>query len=450
MGQGIIGNIVNSFRRSPGKESLNGIPSPEEFSRILERERERSDRSGQGFSFVVFEYGTQNSDTDMMKILVDRILSRRVRAIDEVGWFKEGSIATLLGCTSPDGAWKFAKDVVNGIPEGTEAPNCRVFTYPSSWISGENGDEEGRKDNNDETLRPDDSRARTQPVSEQSHIENERVEKIMGRPIPLWKRFLDILGALVGLILFSPLFLLFAIFIKIVSPGPVFFRQERIGYLGTPFTFWKFRTMHVNNDAAGHKQYSSHFITGNVPMVKLDDLGDSRIIPFGKFIRTACLDEIPQLINVLKGEMSLIGPRPCIRYEAEEYLQWHARRFDIVPGMTGLWQVSGKSSLTFKEMIRLDIRYSRKMSPGLDLKILLFTPLVIFGWVFKKVTRKMAMEQNMEAVAPSRREQSVAKGSVNTRQFGTSVPSGIPFKSSLAKFHAQSNAQSGDVQTSRG
>jgi lipopolysaccharide/colanic/teichoic acid biosynthesis glycosyltransferase len=395
-------DIVNLFRRSPSRESLNGIPSPEEFSRILERERERSDRSGQGFSLVVFEYGANNSHTDELQILRDCILSRRVRAIDEVGWLKEGSIATLLGCTSPDGAWVFAKDVINGIPAGTEAPICRVFTYPSSWISRGNGDGEGRKDSNDETLQPSDSRARTQPVSGPGHPGSERFEKIMGRPIPLWKRFLDILGALVGLILFSPFFLLIALFIKIVSPGPVFFRQERVGYLGRLFPFWKFRTMHVDNDDTGHKQYLSHLINGDAPMAKMDDARDPRIIPFGKLLRGACLDEMPQLFNVLLGDMSLVGPRPCLPYEAEEYLQWHARRFDIVPGMTGLWQVSGKNRLTYKEMVRLDIRYSRAMSPWVDVKILLLTGPAILRMVFESLGRKPGIMKESVAFTPSR------------------------------------------------
>ena len=394
-------DILNFFQGYPGRDSHNGIPSPEEFSRILERERERSDRSGQGFSLVVFEYGTPDSHTDGMQILIDCILSRRVRAIDEVGWFKEGSVATLLACTSPDGAWKFAKDVLDGIPAGTEAPVSRVFTYPSSWISRGNGDGEGRKDSKDETLRVSDFRARTQPVTGQSHFESERFEKIMGRPIPIWKRFLDILGALVGFILFSPLFLLIAIFIKIVSPGPVFYRQERVGYLGRRFAFWKFRTMHMNNDATGHKQYLSHLINGDAPMTKLDDRRDPRIIPFGKFIRETCLDEFPQLFNVLLGDMSLVGPRPCLPYEAEEYLQWHARRFDIVPGMTGLWQVSGKNRLTFKEMIRLDIRYSRFMSPWLDAKILFLTGPAILGMISKPVVRLDGIGQGRAVFSPT-------------------------------------------------
>ena len=397
----MTGDILNFFQGNTSRESHNGIPSREEFSRILERERERSDRSGQGFSLVVFEYGTQESHTDRMQILVDCILSRRVRAIDEVGWFNEGSVATMLACTSPDGAWKFAKDVVGGIPAGTEAPVCRVFTYPSSWISRENGNGEGRKDSHDETLRVSDSRARTQQGAGQSHCKSERFEQIMGRPIPPWKRFLDILGALVGLILFSPLFLLIAIFIKIVSPGPVFYQQERVGYLGKRFAFWKFRTMHVDNDATGHKQYLSHLINGDAPMTKLDARRDPRIIPFGKFIRESCLDEFPQLFNVLQGDMSLVGPRPCLPYEAEEYLQWHARRFDIVPGMTGLWQVSGKNRLTFKEMIRLDIRYARFMSPWLDAKILLLTAPAILGMISKPVVRLHGIGQGSAVFTPS-------------------------------------------------
>ena len=389
MVQGIFGGFINSFRRSPSVESLNGIPSPKEFARILERERERSDRSGQGFSLVVFDYGAKNSHADELRILRDCILSRKIRAIDEVGWLKEGAIATMLASTSPDGAWAFAEDVVlNVIPSGIEAPICRVYTYPSSGNGEGEGRKENKEENKEEVLRPVGFRASTQPVSAPNRPESERLEKIMGRPMPLWKRFLDILGALVGLILFSPLFLLVALLIKIISPGPVFFRQERVGYQGKNFTIFKFRTMHVDNDASGHKQYLSHLINGDAPMAKLDAVRDPRIIPFGKFLRAACIDETPQLYNVLRGDMSLVGPRPCLPYEAEEYLQWHARRFDIVPGMTGLWQVNGKNRLTFKEMIRLDIRYSRGMSLWTDARILLLTVPAILGMMPKPVKPK--------------------------------------------------------------
>jgi lipopolysaccharide/colanic/teichoic acid biosynthesis glycosyltransferase len=191
------------------------------------------------------------------------------------------------------------------------------------------------------------------------------------------------MGASAGLIIFAPIFMIMALIIKIASSGPIFFKQERIGYGCKKFTLLKFRTMKVNADECTHKWHLSDLINGcngaedsGKPMIKLDER-DPQIIPFGKFLRSMYLDELPQLINVLLGDMSLVGPRPPIPYEVEQYLRWHRGRFDIVPGMTGLWQVSGKNRLTFKEMIRLDIRYSRRISIWWDLKILFKTPLAI-------------------------------------------------------------------------
>ena len=232
----------------------------------------------------------------------------------------------------------------------------------------------------------------------------ERLDILFARPIPIWKRLVDFFGALLFMILLSPLFLLIALFIKIVSPGPVFYRQERIGYLGRPFTFWKFRTMHVNNDEKIHLRHINHVIENDTPIGKLDDIGDNRIIPMGKFLRKFCLDELPQLWNVLIGDMSLVGPRPCLEYEAEKFLQWQKRRFNILPGMSGLWQVSGKNRTTFKEMIRLDIRYSRRISPGLDAKILFLTLPAILGMVFNSSAKKMAIEQETPTFVSSRRD----------------------------------------------
>ena len=214
----------------------------------------------------------------------------------------------------------------------------------------------------------------------------ETIEPFFVRRIPVWKRLLDIFGSFFGLILLSPLFLLIAVLIKIVSPGPVFFKQTRIGYGAKEFNFWKFRTMRVNADTASHQQYLSELIHGDDeedkqpdrPMIKQDN-DNPNIIPFGRFLRASCIDELPQLINVLLGDMSLVGPRPPIPYEVEEYLIWHKNRFDGLPGMTGLWQVSGKNRLTFKEMIRLDIQYERQMSLLADLKIILMTPFAILN-----------------------------------------------------------------------
>jgi lipopolysaccharide/colanic/teichoic acid biosynthesis glycosyltransferase len=155
--------------------------------------------------------------------------------------------------------------------------------------------------------------------------------------------------------------------------------------------------MHENNDPGAHRDHLKELIKGGMPMEKLDVGADPRIIPGGKILRKTCLDELPQLFNVLRGEMSLVGPRPCIPYEAEEYLRWHTHRFDILPGMTGLWQVSGKNRLSFERMIRLDISYTNRMSPLLDMKILLLTAPTIMGLVFEAGVNKLGMKKLMPA-----------------------------------------------------
>jgi lipopolysaccharide/colanic/teichoic acid biosynthesis glycosyltransferase len=194
--------------------------------------------------------------------------------------------------------------------------------------------------------------------------------------IPLWKRTMDIIGAILGLILFSPLMLLISLLIKIVSSGPILFKQKRVGYAGKAIDILKFRTMKVNANISNHQFHISHLLENDQPMKKLDN--DPQIIPFGRILRNACLDELPQLINVLRGEMSLVGPRPDVFYAAEKYETWHHARFNSIPGLTGLWQVSGKNRTTYREMIRLDIVYKKQMSLWLDLKILLLTlPAII-------------------------------------------------------------------------
>jgi lipopolysaccharide/colanic/teichoic acid biosynthesis glycosyltransferase len=182
------------------------------------------------------------------------------------------------------------------------------------------------------------------------------------------------IGATFALVLLSPVMLLVALLIKCVSPGPVLFRQARIGYMGKLFSCYKFRTMHVRNTSSAHESYCRQLISSTKPMTKLETMNrDPRLIRFGRIIRKTALDELPQLFNVLRGEMSLVGPRPCIPYEYERYARWHRGRVDALPGMTGLWQVSGKNRRTFTEMIRLDISYAKRWSLWLDLGILLRT-----------------------------------------------------------------------------
>ncbi|TFH31917.1 MAG: sugar transferase [Deltaproteobacteria bacterium] len=216
--------------------------------------------------------------------------------------------------------------------------------------------------------------------------------------IPLWKRAIDILGSLVAILLLSPLLLVVALLIKIVSPGPALFWQKRVGYLGRVFTMWKFRTMHVNTDTTLHQNYLRELIRNEKEMTKLDHIRDPRIIPFGGILRATGIDELPQLINVLLGDMSLVGPRPCLPYEAYEYHSWQMRRFDAVPGLTGMWQVSGKNRTTVKEMMRLDIGYARKRAFLLDVMIVLKTIPAIVVQVADRPSTVHARAKEMSTV----------------------------------------------------
>jgi len=217
-------------------------------------------------------------------------------------------------------------------------------------------------------------------------------------PLPHWKRTLDVVFVLLIMPLVLPLAVLISVLIRTVSEGPVLFRQERIGYLGRKFMCFKFRTMFVGSETTAHQGHLQHLIKLDVPMVKLDARGDSRIIPFGRLLRSTGLDELPQLINVLRGEMSMVGPRPCLVYECENYLPWQRERFNTLPGLTGLWQVSGKNQTTFSEMMQLDISYARKKTLWMDLTIILKTIPAILGQVLNSRRKRRALP--LEAQAP--------------------------------------------------
>jgi len=191
--------------------------------------------------------------------------------------------------------------------------------------------------------------------------------------LPTWKRTLD---GIVILLLCPGLLLLgagVALLVRCGSRGPVLFRQRRVGYKGREFTLFKFRTMEMDAETRAHCDHFHTLMECEVPMTKLDAQDDPRLVPLGSLLRATGLDELPQIINVLRGEMSFVGPRPCIPYEYEHYKPWQRRRFNAVPGLTGLWQVSGKNRTTFNEMIRLDIEYSERLSLWLDLKIIFRT-----------------------------------------------------------------------------
>jgi lipopolysaccharide/colanic/teichoic acid biosynthesis glycosyltransferase len=192
--------------------------------------------------------------------------------------------------------------------------------------------------------------------------------------------------------------LLAALLIKWVSKGPVFFRQVRIGLAGRPFTVWKFRTMHANADPELHRKHVENLIANDLPLVKLDSAGDSRLIPCGTLLRAACIDELPQLINVLMGEMSIVGPRPCMDYEYNQLLPWHRQRFNSPPGMTGLWQVKRRADTNFTEMMELDLAYVSHRSLTMDLSIVLQTvPAVLAQAKESRAAKRVSTESNERA-----------------------------------------------------
>jgi exopolysaccharide production protein ExoY len=200
--------------------------------------------------------------------------------------------------------------------------------------------------------------------------------------VPGWKSLLDLACILLSLPLWLPLMLLLMLVTRIASPGPIFYRQKRVGLGGRHFFIWKFRTMKMNTETQTHERYFEELMRVNCAMTKLDTHGDPRLAPFGRILRASGLDELPQIFNVLCGEMSLVGPRPCLPNEFAKYERWQRERVNALPGLTGLWQVSGKNKTTFNEMIRMDLSYLNNMSVLLDLKIMLRTCAVIAGQLF--------------------------------------------------------------------
>jgi len=382
--------IFNRLRRlidSVGMLQISTICSREEFSCILERELARAERSNQVFSVIDFDIGDVETNRELGKQLL-QALAKRLRSTDEVGWLHGHHIGVLLYNTPSEGAHVFSQRILDLLPKPLTPPDFKIHTYPTEEQIMDDSNYQGPERRQTSQGSPSSQNV----VRDKSPKPVREIRMLYSLAMPTWKRSGDLVGALLLLILFSPLLVLAALMIKIVSSGPVFFKQRRVGYGGRVFTLYKFRTMKVHADTSSHRRYLAELIrdtagekeTGK-PMVKLDD---PQIIPFfGKILRATCIDELPQLINVFLGDMSLVGPRPPIPYEVEEYVTWYTGRFDAVPGMTGLWQVSGKNRLTFKDMARLDIRYARQMSFALDLKILLLTPLAIF-YQIKDILRK--------------------------------------------------------------
>ena len=336
------------------------------FLKQMEREKLRTDRSKAPLSVVLFRLETKNPDEFGGVESLLRVLHHSKRETDILGYLREDLVALLLPDTDAQGTEGFLRKI-----EG------RIERFRASKISG---------------TYPDHlfSQLLTEPrdVSALPFVVGEDF-KCRAEDGYRFKRAIDITGAIAGIVLLAPLMIITAMAVAMTSPGPVIFKQIRVGKRGKPFVFYKFRSMYVNADDRIHREFVTKLIEGHLDEVNQGDKenpyykikSDPRVTRVGAFIRDKCIDEIPQLVNVLKGDMSLVGPRPPLPYEVENYESWHLRRIlEIRPGITGLWQVEGHSSTTFDDMVRLDLRYIRNCSLKLDLGILLKTVKRFVKW----------------------------------------------------------------------
>jgi lipopolysaccharide/colanic/teichoic acid biosynthesis glycosyltransferase len=354
----------------------NEVLSEEAFRRMISLERKRSERTQRPFVLLLMDTGRTLPTEKNGRVLFDVLsaLQTATRETDVMGWYDTNSAVGVMFIELTLENNLILSTILSRISDvlrdrlTTEQFSQIKFSFhlfPEEW------DPNNPERQSNPTLYPD--------------LNKRAGTNRFGRTI---KRGMDILGSLLLLVLLCPVFFVIAAAIKLTSKGPILFRQERIGEHGIPFTFLKFRSMHINNDPSQHKEYVRHLIAGQAVKHPTNGTGegvfkltnDPRITPVGSFLRRTSSDELPQFINVLRGEMSLVGPRPPVNYEVERYATWHRRRLlEAKPGITGLWQVQGRCRIGFDEMVRLDIRYARQCSPWLDLKILLQTPRAVIS-----------------------------------------------------------------------
>ena len=379
-----------NVRRSGGIASLDflsadvvpveerGILNEGAFHRMISLERKRTERSRKPFLLMLLDMGdglrSDNNEKALDKIL--SALSLSTRETDVTGWYKNNAVVGVMFTEfGVDDRNTILTTLMTRVSE-TLRNNLSAQHFNRISISFHLFPEEW---NHDTPQRP------SNPALYPDLTRRDNARKLFCAV----KRIMDTVGSALALLLFSPLLLVIAFAITLTSKGPVFFRQKRVGQYGEQFVFLKFRSMYVNNDASAHKAYVKQLIAGSAQSQPANGNGngvykltkDPRITPVGAFLRKTSLDELPQFWNVLKGEMSLVGPRPAIAYEVEAYDIWHRRRvLEAKPGITGLWQVNGRSRIKFDDMVRLDLRYAKTWSPWMDLKILMRTPAaVVFG-----------------------------------------------------------------------
>jgi lipopolysaccharide/colanic/teichoic acid biosynthesis glycosyltransferase len=345
----------------PAEPVSTEVLGHDHFVAQLQREKRRADRSETALSLVIYRLA-KTGDTRNTELLRE-VLIQNKRETDILGQLAYDRLAVICTDTGDEGVKQFTSkiDACSGdLPYSVECA-----TYPDQLFEGLS--------------------ASPAAVHGPSPLLLGR-QRAARSDVYFLKRPMDVAGALLALLLLSPLMLLTALLVKLSSPGPVIFRQSRLGRGGAPFAFYKFRSMVVNGDDRIHREFVAKLIKGEHAEIEQEAGGpslykikaDPRVTWIGRIIRKTSIDELPQLFNVLKGDMSLVGPRPPLPYEAENYQSWHLRRvLDIKPGITGLWQVEGRSKVSFDEMVRMDLRYVRGCSLWLDLSLLVRTVRVV-------------------------------------------------------------------------
>lgn len=341
------------------------------FQKMFIMEQRRIKRSGKRFLLMMIDIHKIINEKGSQRIVkkLIQLLEESSRETDIKGWYKHNRTIGIIFTEVNDLIKELIVERIrNSIDESLEWEYARkiyidCLSYPE-----------------------DNRRGRKIEFKHILGLSNDLSMNCISRNVSFQlKRALDITGSILGIILFLPLFIIIAISIKLTSRGPVFFRQKRMGYGGNEFTLLKFRSMFIDNDDSVHREFTKSLIQGdnagssrdNRTMYKMKN--DPRITRIGAFLRKTSLDELPQLFNVLSGDMSLVGPRPPIQYEVEEYEQWHKQRvLDVKPGITGVWQVQGRGRVSFNEMVRMDIQYIRQWSLLLDLMLIIKTPLALF------------------------------------------------------------------------
>jgi len=337
-------------------------------------DRKRAERSGRKILLVLLDAEDAVKSGRKQEILKDLVRAANAarRETDPAGWYKQNSVLGIIFTEfwAPDDRATISK-VTDKVREALVmhvTPTDLRRVHLTMHVFGDDSDDQKHGGSANPTFYPD--------------LFHQQDRKKISR---LLKRTMDVAGSLTALVFLSPLFLLIAALVKLSSKGPVLFKQERLGQFGEKFMCLKFRSMQDNNNLKIHQEfikrvirgtYDGHTHDGNSPVYKM--INDPRVTRIGRILRRTSLDELPQFLNVLRGEMSLVGPRPPLAYEYEEYDIWHRRRvLETKPGITGLWQVRGRSRVRFDDMVRLDLQYVREWSLWLDIRILASTPRAV-------------------------------------------------------------------------